>query len=218
MPQPHDIALAGIDAISDLSGRLLRWASPERAYVREVLNLLVLKSGDRLLDVGCGSGELLAAAAAREPGAVLCGIDPDEDALELASHKIFGTLRPVELHQGFGEDLPFDDECFDIVTATRLLRWVDAKSRAAILAECSRVMRPGGRLLVADWAEETDGIEALVTWPWRFLSTTLLGGDETPAVALSIERAGFHPPEPRSRFQTIVGSMDLLEAFKPLHS
>lgn len=218
MIQPTDYALAGLDTISDLSNRLFCWASPERAYVAEILKLLALKSGDRLLDVGCGSGDLLAAAAGREPGALLFGVDPNEDALELASHKIPGTLRAVELHQGLGENLPFDDETMDVVTATRLFGRLEARGRREIIEECLRVLRPGGRLLVADWVEQPEGIEALVTYPWRLVQSVVFPGAGTPTIAEAVEIAGFHAPETRIRFRTVVGVMEILEAFKPLQS
>ena len=219
MMPPTELALAGLDTLSDLSERLVQWASPERACVVELLRLFTLKSGDRLLDVGCGSGDLLAMAASREPGAILVGIDPDEDALELASHKIPGTIHAAELHQGVAEQLPFDDESFDIVCVTRLLVSLDARSRADALRESWRVLRPGGRLLVADWVEEPHGLEALVTYPWRLVRDTFFadsGG--TPTVAEAIAIARFHPAEPRSRFRTVVGMIELLEAFKPLQT
>ena len=219
MTPPTDLAFAGLDTLSDLSERLIQWASPERAYVTELVRLFALKSGDRLLDVGCGSGDLLAMAASREAGAILVGIDPDEDALELASHKILGTIRAAELHQGVAEQLPFDDESFDIVSATRLLGGFEPGTRAQALREFWRVLRPGGRLLVADWVEEFQGIEALLCHPWRLVRDTFCAdGGEAPTVAEAISIARFHPPEPRSRFRTVVGIIELLEAFKPLQT
>lgn len=219
MNPPTQLALAGLDTLADLSERLVQWASPERAYSTELLRLFTLKSGDRLLDVGCGSGDLLAMAASREPGAILFGLDPDEDALELASHKICGTIHAAELHQGVAEHMPFDDESFDMICATRVLGPLDARTRAEALRECWRVLRPGGRLLVADWAEELRGLEALMTWPWRLVRDSLFTGNAgTPTVAEAIAIARFHPPEPRSSFRTVVGVIDLLEAFKPLQS
>ena len=216
---PTDLAFAGLDTLSELSGRLVKWASPERAYVGELVGLFALKSGDRLLDVGCGSGDLLAAAASREAGAILVGIDPDEDALELASHKIAGTIHAAELHQGVAEELPFDDESFDIVAATRVLVALDPRTRARALKECWRVLRPGGRLLVADWEEEAKGLEAIVTYPWRLIRDTFFASAEgAPTVAEAISIARFHPPEPRSRFRTAVGIIEILEAFKPLQT
>ncbi len=218
MMPPTAIALAGLDTLADLSERFVQWASPERAYVTEILRLISLKSGDRLLDIGCGSGDLLAMAAVQEPGAILVGLDPNEDALELASHKIPGTIHAAELYQGVAETLPFEDESFDIVCATRLFARLDARTRASALRECWRVLRPGGRLLVADWAQEPSGLEALVTYPWRLLRDTFLSDSGTPTISEAIAIARFHPAEPRWRFRTAVGVLEMLEAFKPLQS
>ena len=215
---PTELALAGLDTLTDLSERLVQWASPERAYVAELLRHVSLKSGDRLLDVGCGSGDLLASAAMREPGAILVGLDPNEDALELASHKIQGTIHAAELYQGVAETLPFDDESFDIVCATRVLARLDARTRARALRECWRVLRPGGRLVVADWAQEPYGIEALVTYPWRRVRDAFFPDSGTPTIAEAISIARFHPAEPRWRFRTAVGVLEMLEAFKPLQT
>lgn len=217
MNAPTELALAGLDSLSDLSGRLVLWASPEKACLGELLALITLKSGDRLLDIGCGSGELLALAASQEPGAMLVGLDPDEDSLELASHKIPGTIHASELHQGVAEMLPFEDDDFDVVTATRLLVGMEARTRAEVLAECWRVLRPGGRLLVADWMEKPEGLEALVTWPLRLARGILFPGSAgVPTVAEAIAIAGFHAAEPRGRFRTVAGGLEILEAFKPL--
>ena len=215
---PTELALAGLDSLSELSERLVQWASPERAYVAEILRQIPLKSGDRLLDVGCGSGDLLATAAVHEPGAILFGIDPNEDALELASHKISGTIHAAELHQGVAEALPFEDDSFDIICATRLFARLDAQTRAAALRECWRVLRPGGRLLVADWAQEPSGLEAVITYPWRFVRDRFFADHGTPTLAEAITIARFHPAEPRWRFRTAVGVLEMVEAFKPLQT
>jgi ubiquinone/menaquinone biosynthesis C-methylase UbiE len=219
MSPPTELAFAGLDTLSELTEKLVQWASPERAYIAELLRQTALKSGDRLLDIGCGSGDLLAQAAVREPGAILVGLDPDEDALELASHKIPGTIHAAELHQGVAEKLPFEDEGFDIVCATRLLSGLDARTRAQSLREAWRVLRPGGRLLVADWIDEPHGIGAIVTYPWRLVRDSLLSRHEgIPTIAEAIAIARFHPPEPRWRFRTVVGVLEILEAFKPLQT
>lgn len=216
MLEPSRLALAGLDQLSDLSGRIASWASPERAFLADLLRLASLKSGDRVLDVGCGTGDLLAAAATREPGALLVGLDPDEDALELASRKIFGTLRPAELHQGVAELLPFEDESFDVITATLFLGTLALGHRREVLAECVRVLRPGGRFLVADWAEEAGGIDALVAYPLRLIRALLSASTPPPTLAASIARAGLHPPELRGRYRTVLGVVELIEAYRPL--
>lgn len=218
MMQPTQLAFAGLDHLSDLSSTLLNWASPERSYLSAVLKTASLKSADRVLDVGCGSGDLLAAAAIREPGALLYGVDPDEDALELASRKIFGTLQSVELHQAVAENLPFESDFFDLITSTLLLHSLSLGQRREVLAECFRVLTPGGRLLIADWAGNNEGLRALIAFPNRFARWLLFSEAFPPTLEETMLRVGFHPPETRGTFWTVRGTIELLEAFKPLQA
>ncbi len=214
--QPTQLAFAGLDQLSDLSSVLLNWASPERSFLSTILKTADLESADRLLDVGCGSGDLLAAAAIMEPGALLYGVDPDEDALELASRKIFGTLQSVELHQAVAESLPFEADLFDVVTATLLLGGLTLGQRREMLAECFRVLAPGGRLLIADWSGNSEGVRALLAYPNRFVRWLLFSEAFPPTLEETIVRVGFHPSETRATFWTVLGTIVLTEAFKPL--
>jgi SAM-dependent methyltransferase len=112
--------------------------------------------GTRVLDVGCGSGEFLAALSA--VGAVVAGADPAPAMLELARVRApRADLRPA----GF-EELPWDANSHDVVTAVNALQF--ATDTVDALAEAVRVTRPGGLIAIANWAEgalsDLDAIEA----------------------------------------------------------
>jgi SAM-dependent methyltransferase len=101
--------------------------------------------GTRLLDAGCGSGELLAMAAAR--GAEVSGIDSAEGMLAIARARLPGAdLRLGELQR-----LPWPDGAFDVVTAVNTLQF--APDFGAALAEVARV---GRRVHVANWGLRED--------------------------------------------------------------
>jgi SAM-dependent methyltransferase len=120
------------------------WASlaePVRARI-----LPDVEPGMRVLDVGCGSGELLVAAAAR--GADVAGIDDAEGMLAIARER----LPDADLRAGRLERLPWEDRSFDVVTAINALQFAD--DMGAALAEAARVAR--GRLHVANWALRED--------------------------------------------------------------
>ena len=93
--------------------------------------------GARVLDVGCGSGELLMLAAAR--GAEVSGIDAAEGMLAIARRR----LPDADLRLGAMEELPWEDGRFDVVTAVNALQF--APDFVAALREAARVARPGGR-------------------------------------------------------------------------
>ena len=102
----------------------------------------------RILDVGCGSGELLHEMVVRVPyGEAFVGVDDDPDAL--AAARSIADPR-MEFRLAAPESLPFDDASFDLVVAAAgVLSWRDP---AAGLAELGRVVRDGGRVVVAERA------------------------------------------------------------------
>jgi SAM-dependent methyltransferase len=110
----------------------------------------------RLLDVGCGTGELLAAAAAR--GAAPAGADVAPGMVSRARRAAPGA----DVRLADAEDLPWPDGAFDVVAAVNVLHLAD--DPAAALAEAARVLAPGGLLAVCGWAErdrcELDVVEA----------------------------------------------------------
>ena len=99
--------------------------------------------GVRVLDVGTGTGTL--AAAALECGAEVTAVDPDPEMLEIAA----GTAPGGRLHSARLPDLPFADDCFDVVLANFVVNHVP-DPRAGV-RELARVARPGSRVVTTIW-------------------------------------------------------------------
>jgi len=134
------------------------WAASAAPAHEALIAASGIRSGSRVLDVGCGSGEFLRTLA--EHGAVATGVDPAPGMVALAR-----TLAPLaDVRIAEAEDLPFADASFDVVTAVNALQFADDTVDA--LAEFARVLAPGGFVAVANWAEgarnDIDAIEAAV--------------------------------------------------------
>jgi ubiquinone/menaquinone biosynthesis C-methylase UbiE len=112
-------------------------------FFEALLDAAGVGAGTRLLDVACGPGHLVAAAAAR--GATAVGVDIAEDMVALARRNHPG----LEFGAGDAEALPFGDGTFDAVTAAFVVNHLPRPERAA--TEMARVLRPGGRVAVAVW-------------------------------------------------------------------
>ncbi len=97
----------------------------------------------RLLDIGCGTGQLTARLQRQFPRAVLVGCDFSHGMLQHATRR----SSAVEWVQGDAMHLPFADRRFDVVTSTESFHWFP--DQQAALAEIFRVLAPEGRLLVA---------------------------------------------------------------------
>ena len=117
-----------------------------------------LPNGAKLLDVGCGTGNLLRRLGSRF---VCAGCDPAEEMLQRARARNPG----VELKVAPAEKLPFEDDHFDVVLCIEVMRYL-ADPRTA-LRELARVLRPGGRavLAVRNSAAPTVAWSAHVTHP-----------------------------------------------------
>lgn len=128
----------------DLAAAYDRVGSRQFEHGKVLLAGLALQPGDRVLDVGCGTGLLGAWAAERvAPDGEVVGIDPLPLRVVLAARK-HPRLR---VRVGRAEDLSaFDDASFDALYLNSVFHWVPDQPRA--LAEARRVLRPGGRIAV----------------------------------------------------------------------
>ena len=157
-----------------------------------VLGASALRRGERFLEVGCGTGNLTLAAAARTGFAV--GVDPAPRMIEVARRK------PVAGHEvsflvGAAESLPLPDGAFDVAASSiSMHHWVDA---LAGLREMRRVLRPEGRLVVADIAPH--GLGWALAMPIGLAKRGHGGGWEPEELGLLVRRAGFADVRVRRR-------------------
>lgn len=120
---------------------------------RQSYDLLDLHAGDHVLDLGCGTGEDVAALAGRVgPGGRAVGVDVSATMIAEAQRRTAGSTLPVEFRRGDAHHLDFPDGAFDGCRAERLLQHV-AHPRVA-LAEMVRVAKPGARVVI--WESELE--------------------------------------------------------------
>ncbi|WP_128382255.1 class I SAM-dependent methyltransferase [Streptomyces cavernae] len=117
---------------------------------QRMITLAELRDGHRVLDVGCGTGNLLRATGQRHRNVDLFGLDPDPKALARAGRKARRAGLTVRLDRGFAQELPYGDGSFDRVFSSLMLHHLDSTSKDALLAEVRRVLRPDGLLVLAD--------------------------------------------------------------------
>lgn len=115
-----------------------------------------LKNGETVLDVGCGAGTDLLIAGRRvgSQGRVI-GIDMTDPMVELARKAAHNAgLANIDVRKGDATALPLDNDSADVVISNGVLNLVPEKERA--FAEIVRVLRPGGRVQMADIAVDTE--------------------------------------------------------------
>ncbi|MDX1649633.1 MAG: methyltransferase domain-containing protein [Myxococcota bacterium] len=149
-PAGRYVPAAGWDVLLPLYDPVQRLLGAE-ALRRALLDQAGLAPGQRVLEIGCGTGDLLIAAKCREPAAALLGLDPDPKALARARRKAQRRGVAVHLDRGFSQALPYPDRSFDRVLSSFMLHHLDAETTAGTLREVRRVLAPGGSLHVVDF-------------------------------------------------------------------
>ena len=143
----------------------------DRRWKRRLVHLAGAGPSDRVLDLACGTGDLLFAAADRAQSAV--GLDITHRMLQLARARQRGTRGNVALVTGDSLALPYDDERFDVVTTGYGLR--NVPNLRAALAEVHRVLAPGGRFLSLDFNRPTSPVIRVAYHAYLSVVGSMLG-------------------------------------------
>lgn len=169
----RNTAMADAERARDLAARLERRAkADDEVAARETyLTLLDISLGDRVLDVGCGSGAVTRDIARRvgERGLAV-GLDPSLELLAVARRLAAeaGLDDRIEFREGNVLRLPFPDGSFDVVVCATVLSHVPGGEAA--ISELARVLRPGGRVGVFDF----DADMTIFTHPDRALTRRIV--------------------------------------------
>ena len=132
-----------------------------RGQVRELrqrtATLARMQPGETVLDVGCGTGTLAMEVQSRVGRAGrVAGVDPGTQQIARARAKAARRHVPIEFQIGMIEQLPFPDQSFDVVFATLMMHHLPANLKRQGLAEIARVLKPGGRLVIADFKRKQE--------------------------------------------------------------
>jgi ubiquinone/menaquinone biosynthesis C-methylase UbiE len=123
------------------------------ALKQRVLNLAAIKDGGHILDVGAGTGSLAILAKKQHPHAEVVGVEPDEQALNIAKRKVETSDVQISLIQAGAERLPFSPASFDVVVSTLVFHHLPTEIKKQALTEIYRVLQDNGSFLLADFGE-----------------------------------------------------------------
>jgi ubiquinone/menaquinone biosynthesis C-methylase UbiE len=130
----------------------IRVLTRERRWRRLLLEQLRPRQGERILDIGCGTGTLAIMIKQAEPGAEVVGIDPDEQVLGIARTKAARAgVAPVFMH-GFAHDADRFGAKFDKAVASLVFHQVPLREKEAGIAAMARALVGGGEIHLADYA------------------------------------------------------------------
>jgi ubiquinone/menaquinone biosynthesis C-methylase UbiE len=194
--------------LTPLFDPLTRLTMRERTFKGRLLEQAAIEPGQRVLDVGCGTGTLAIWAKERQPDAEVVGLDGDPEVLERGRRKAAAAGVEVTLDQGLSYDLPYEDGLFDRVLSSLFFHHLMPDAKASTAAEIARVLKPGGELHVADFGPPQDliariGAEGIRRFDGIENTRDNLEGN-LPAI---FEAAGLSDARDRDRMRVIVGSL-----------
>jgi len=174
-----------------------------RELRQRAATLAQLQPGDRVLDVGCGTGTL-ALEVQRRVGSAgrVVGIDPGTEQIARARAKAARHHMPIAFQVGVIEQLAFPEQTFDVVLSTLMMHHLPKSLKVQGLAEIARVLKGGGCLIIADFTRKQER-SGLAT---RFHA----GGSSLSELAALVADAGFAQVEmqemPPPRFSAFPGA------------
>ena len=174
-----------------------------------------LEPGFRVLDLGCGPGTIsVGLARAVEPGE-LHGLDTEESQVEMArAAASAGGHENASFRTGDATDLPYDDDCFDVVHCHAVLMHVpDTRS---VLAEAKRVLRPGGLVSAREMIGASSFVEptlGMLDEVWATFLKLLAANGGHPQMGKELKgsllEAGFSDIEVGASFETFAAAEDI---------
>jgi ubiquinone/menaquinone biosynthesis C-methylase UbiE len=159
------------DALTRLYDPVVALTSREGAFKRRLLEHARIKDGESVLDLACGTGTLAIEIKKDHPKAKVSGLDADQSILRRARAKAKEAGVKVDLEHGLSNDLPYDARSFDVVVSTLFFHHLTDEAKADTAEEVRRVLRLGGRLLIADWGRPQDPLMRMA-----FTAVQLLDG------------------------------------------
>jgi SAM-dependent methyltransferase len=164
-----------------------------------------LAPGQRVLDIGCGTGTLAIRLSALEPDLDVVGLDPDPQALARARAKAQRAGASVTWKEGFADALPFPDASFDQVFSSFMFHHLDAAVKRGTLSEVTRVLRPGGSLHLLDFGGSGNHSHGLIGR--LFHRSEHLRDNLEGRIPLLFEEAGLEDAHQVNQRTTLFGSI-----------
>ncbi len=193
------------NALTRVYDPLIAATTRERATKGRLVELAAISAGERVLDVGCGTGTLALLAMRAAPGAELVGIDADPEMLAKARAK--PGAAAIRFDQGMADELPYEDASFHKVLSSLVFHHLPRPIKEEAAREIARVLRPGGEFHLADFGPPRDplnwGLSRMVRYGDGASTADNFAG-ELPAI---LREAGLRCDGERDRMRTGFGAL-----------
>ncbi len=219
MRQPDDakyVPALGFRWLTAYYDAVVGLTTRERTFKQALIRQAGIQSGQRVLDLACGTGTLALWIKDAHPQAKVTGVDGDPAVLSIAARKAAAASASVRFDEAMAYALPYPDAHFDRIVSSLFFHHLSWKDKERTAREICRVLRPGGELHVADWGKAANfGMRAL------FVAIQILDGFENTRDNVRgrlielFAQAGLANVAQKQTFGTMFGTMALYSSVKP---
>lgn len=207
------IPLLRYDWLTPLYDPLLRWLMPESELKRRLIAQAQIERGQRVLDLGSGTGTLTILIKQTHPDSEVVGLDADPKALALSHTKAAAAGVDVRFDHGLAFRLPYGDNSFGRVLSSLVFHHLSLGNKQRTAEEIFRVIRPGGELHILDFGKPHNALAHLISLVMRRFEEA---SDNIKGVLPEIFRlAGFTEVEETADYMTVFGTLSLYKGQKP---
>lgn len=153
MEKQKYIPALGYDFLSDYYDLAIKLTMPESKFREKLVDWVDPQPGEHILEFGFGTAANLVLLKQKQGQVILEGVDIDPKILAIAEHKLAKHQIELPLHLYDGKILPFADSSFDKVYSSLVFHQLDAPTKTIALIELHRVLKPNGKLIIADWGK-----------------------------------------------------------------
>ena len=158
------IPALGLRVLTPFYDLVQRWLVRDWRFKAELIERAQIGPGQRVLDLGCGTGTLAIMAKRAQPDAEVVGLDADPQMLKVARAKAARAAVPVQFDQGMAFRLPYPDASIDRVLSSLMIHHLKSPDKLRAAAEIHRVLKPGGQLHVIDFGKPRSAYARLLGW------------------------------------------------------
>lgn len=209
------IPALGYDFLTAYYDMAIKITMPEKKFRRLLVEEINPQANEQILEFGFGTGQNLLLVHKANPNTKLEGLDIDPKVKAIAEHKLAKDNIEIPLHLYDGNVLPFAENSFEKVYSCLVFHQLDAETKLNCLKELHRVMKPNGKLIIADWGKAQNKLMRLT-----FSLVQLLDGFKTTNDNVKglmpdfISKAGFEDVEVTNSINTAIGTFSYYNAIK----
>jgi ubiquinone/menaquinone biosynthesis C-methylase UbiE len=200
--------------LTPLCDPLLKWGMREETFKRRLISQANIQTGQRVLNLGCGTDTLTVLIKQTIPEAEITGVDGDPKVLEIAEEKAAQARVGITWDHALAAALPYPDCSFDRVLSSLVIHHLTSDDKLRAFQEVFRILRPNGEFHIVDFGPPFSPATWLMSLILRHLEETKDNFDGRLPAMLSA--AGFVAVSETTHMTNLLGPIAMVRASKSI--